>query len=122
MPKVTGYIAASGPLADRSGVVRASITEKARPSSHSPASHSESIAMVHTSATTAPAASPMTQNGLIGRHGREPPTSGSAGTASTVRWADAGAAASSNADTAATNKSRTPNVPPTNHGHERAPQ
>src|SRR4051794_36701993 len=93
MPKVTGYTEASGPSADRSGVVRASITEKARPSSHSPASHSDNMALVHTSATTAPAASPITQNGLIGRHDNASSVDdGSAGKAHTTGSAEAGAA------------------------------
>src|SRR4051812_35893440 len=93
MPKVTGYTPASGPPADRSGVVRASITEKARPSSHSPAPHSDNMALIHTSATTAPAASPSTQNGSSGRHDSTPSSAaGSAGKASTVGSADAGEA------------------------------
>src|SRR3954463_9880368 len=95
MPKATGYTPASGPPADRSGVVSASMTEKARPSSHSPASHSDNIAPVHTSVATAPAASPITQNGLTARHGGEPSSTGSAGNASTVASAEAGAAVAS---------------------------
>src|SRR3954463_8006757 len=96
MPKATGYTPASGPPADRSGVASASITEKARPSSHSPAPHSDNMALIHTSATTAPAASPITQNGLIGRHGSEPSSApGAVGKAITAVSAQAGAAVAS---------------------------
>src|SRR5688500_3942453 len=72
------------------------MTEKARPSSHSPAPHSDNMVLIHTSATTAPAASPSTQNGLRGKHDSTPSSAagsaGSAGKASTVESADAGEA------------------------------
>src|SRR3954454_11757682 len=101
MPKVTGYTPASGPSADRSGVARASITEKASPSSQSPASHSDNMALTHTSATTAPPASPSTKNGLIGRHeNASSADEGSAGKADTTGSAEAGAAVASQPATA----------------------
>src|SRR3712207_1558366 len=105
MPKVTGYTAASGPSADRSGVVSASTTEKARPSSHRPASHSDSIAATQTSVTAAWAASPITHIGLTGRHDVASPSAGSsgrAGKAHSVVSAAAGPVDASHTDVAST--------------------
>ena len=62
--RVVGSTAPSGPPADRSGVVKASMNAKVTFSSHSPADHSPIIADVHTSPTTAEAASPSQFSGF----------------------------------------------------------
>src|SRR3954452_17392798 len=57
---------------------------KARVSSHSPASHSATMALVQTSLTTAAAPSPARQNMSVGTHGNVPPSgAGSVGKAHT---------------------------------------
>src|SRR5919112_1764831 len=91
---------ASGPSADRSGVLSPSTTEKARPSNHRPAPHSDNIALVHTPVTAAPAACPTAQKGLIGRHGSE--ASPAAGSPGVPGKAHAGAVEASDAPTTRT--------------------
>ena len=53
---VVRYTVAPGPLSDRSGVKNASTSSRTKRSSHSPADQKDSIATVHASPATFPAA------------------------------------------------------------------
>src|SRR3954471_19922577 len=70
---VVGSTAPIGPVAERSGVLNASMILKARVSSHSPADQRPIIAVFQTSATAAEAASPSQLIGLRSIIGSRPP-------------------------------------------------
>src|ERR1035437_1141289 len=64
MPNVNGRIACSGPVADRSGSLKASMTRNATASAHMAADHNATMAPFHPSAVATAAASPSQLIGL----------------------------------------------------------
>src|ERR1035437_4367383 len=85
MAKVYGRIARSGPVADRSGLLKASMTRNETASAHMAADHSATMAPFHPSAVATAAASPSHFIGL--KSPRAMPNPGTAAITATPRRA-----------------------------------
>src|SRR5665811_2418918 len=85
MPNVYGRIARNGPVADRSGSLKASMIRNATASAHMAADHSATMAPFHPSAVATAAASPSHFIGL--KSPRSMPNAGTAAITATPRRA-----------------------------------